>query len=101
MSADRSIDTSLAATVQGVRNPYYCYECGRIRELCEPFDGTCDAVNRSAAEYRAERGSWLPLFNIKRLQNENEAGVTQQEIHKDIIESAIADGREDQIGLKR
>ena len=46
-------------------------------------------------------GVVVPMFNIKRLQNENEAGITQQEMHRDVIESAKRDGREDQIQMKK
>jgi hypothetical protein len=42
----------------------------------------------------------FPSFNGVRLRNENELGVTQQEMHRESIEAYKAQGREDEIGMK-
>jgi len=102
MSADAVGPTSPDPD-EGPRHPYYCYNCGRVRELCPPFDGTCDEVLRESAEYQEAKANGeydIPGFATVRLRNENEAGVTQQEMHKETIAEMKRTGREDQIGMK-
>jgi|TARA_R100001530_G_scaffold29035_2_gene22913 hypothetical protein len=71
--------------------------------MCSPFNGECDAVEAAAAGYRAEKAAGkhqIPGFNTVRLRNENEAGLTQQQMHRETIDDMIRTGREEQIGMK-
>lgn len=43
----------------------------------------------------------LPLFNTRRLANDREIGMSQLAQHKEAIDTAKAEGREDQIGMRR
>lgn len=56
---------------------------------------TCeDCRSHVAARREAHGGGKQVAFAIHRLKNDNQGGYTQHELHRDIVESAKADGRD-------
>lgn len=78
------------------RQPYWCWYHQQPRADCGGADGSCPAVEAEAAAYRVdlEEGRVKTLFQVTRLARERESGVSSNDIGKEIVESAKAEGRE-------
>lgn len=69
----------------------FCYTHQGRRILKEGIDGCQHETCRLLREKDSGKG---PMFNITRLKNQNAIGQTENEIEKEIIETAERDGRE-------
>lgn len=86
--------------------PYYCYHCNQPRADCPegPKPGSCAKVEATAAEYRQELADGkykTPLMNLTRLKSDNAAHTTQHALHRETIDIAKREGREEQLGAYR
>ena len=80
----------------GDRQPYWCFKCQRERSACGGDNGSCPAVEASAAQYRTDlaAGVYLPLFNTRRLASERDSGISQRDMIEATVSAAKRDGRE-------
>ena len=69
----------------------FCYVHQGRRVIIEGEDG---CQHKTCLAYRDMPAPNQPMFNIRRLKNQNAIGQTSREQEKEIIEQAEKDGRE-------